>query len=202
MAFSDLPQHGGDLAAIAGRFQFQVIVAADEHGTDPLVGGETGPGQQSRGPGGGYRLQRLAGAEEQTVALIQDDMDGALPFLTVELGVGAPGPGGDPPVDAADIIAVLVGPDFIEIHAATAKAGAVLAVEMARRQPGLTGQQLAGLPTQTDELGKAQMDTVAASGYARRRCLSRAAPEHYGTGTRSSRRRITASVSTPSASAS
>src|SRR3546814_20493140 len=61
------------------------------------------------------------------MALLDHDEDRPLSLLMKQLGVGLLGTGGHAPVNGAHIVAGLVDPHLIEVHAASAQLGVVQA---------------------------------------------------------------------------
>src|SRR5690606_12990673 len=71
---------------------------------------------------GYHRFERHLAAEEHAAALVHGDDDRALPLFAEHLGEGLAGAGGDAPVDGADVIALLVGAELLEVDATAAHA--------------------------------------------------------------------------------
>src|SRR3546814_35263 len=92
------------------------------------------------------------------MALLDHDEDRPLSLLMKQLGVGLLGTGGHAPVNGAHIVAGLVDPHLIEIHAASAQLGVVQADQRAtlawRREQLYFTHAMAHL----DQLRKADAD--------------------------------------------
>ena len=80
------------------------------------------------------RLLRCAGAELQRQAVVEEQHDGELALLDVLLAVRLAAARGDVPVDVAHVVAELVLHHLIELAAAAAEGGAVLAAEQRVRR--------------------------------------------------------------------
>ncbi len=74
-----------------------------------------------------FRLR--AGAELQADGVLEEQQQRNLALLDKFLAVGLAKAGGDVPVDVADVVAVGVLDDLVELHAAAAERRAVLAAE-------------------------------------------------------------------------
>ena len=130
----------------------------------------------------GQRLSKAGGSR-----LIHHQHDGQLPLFRERLDVGTGQPGRHVPVDCAEVVTVLVGPDLGELHPLPSEYGAVLAGKQGTHQP--PGAELDGF----DLLQDFGSDRIAGHELG---------AGSYGTLTAPSTRVTTSSVVTSSASAS
>ena len=81
------------------------------------------PGEQGARFRGEYRLQTPDAAKEHTLRLVDDDQRRPFAFFAEHLGVRSRAARGDPPIDAADVVAGLVQAYFGEVDATSPVAG-------------------------------------------------------------------------------
>src|SRR5262249_17710414 len=96
---------------------------------DAIVVADGGEGEDGGQLSGDLALAVAAGAEGEAAGDVHGEQDGAFAFLDVAFDEGLAHAGGDVPVDAAHVVAGLVGADLLEGHAGAAEDGVVVAAE-------------------------------------------------------------------------
>ncbi|MCY1423219.1 hypothetical protein D9M71_389270 [compost metagenome] len=158
----------------APRFDFVVLVVAEHQAADAVVVAQGGPADQRRGLGGEHRFEHQSRAEEQALALFDENVDRPLALLMEEFGMRLLGACGHAPVDVAHIVAGLVDPYLVEVDSAATQ----LRVVQPHQRAALAGpgEQLhfAHTMTHLDQLGEADTDSgrgqqAIGHGFRRRR---------------------------------
>ncbi len=116
--FVEIPQ--GRLPAEA-RFQFPVHRVAEDEPAETIAAVMRRPGQQCGRTARIDRLEAPAGCEMHVGSQVDHDQHGALALLPEKLGVRGRAARGHAPVDGARVVTGLIGPRFIELHAAATK---------------------------------------------------------------------------------
>src|SRR5690625_2052478 len=103
-----------------------------------------------------YRFETALTAEKHRGALIQHHKSRALPLLTKYFRVGDLGAGGHAPINGTHIVSRLVATHLFKLHAATTKARAYTAAELAAGRGASGEAQVPG--------GKAKLKQAAQVG--------------------------------------
>ena len=112
-------------AAPESRLQLTMRRIAKNQSTQPVTPMVSGPCDQRGGPAGIDRFETPPGRDVHVRAQIHGDEHGTFALLAEQLRVCGRAARRDAPVNAARVIAGLVGPRLIELHAAAAETGHV-----------------------------------------------------------------------------
>ena len=166
----------------------------EEDGAHPVTACRR-EGEEARHLGDEVVHRHHPGPETRRGRKIDEQQDGEVALFAISLDVELTGARGDVPVDGADVIAIAVLPNLLELEAETPEGALVLT-----REPGLHG--LAGADLQTahlgPEFGAGLVHRVHRAWTAE---IGGQSPSQ-GTSTASNIRSTTSSTLTPSASAS
>ncbi|MNH14852.1 hypothetical protein D3C79_744530 [compost metagenome] len=102
----------------ASWLDFIMLVVAEHQAADAVVVAQRGPADQGRCLGSKHRFEHQAGAEEQPLALLDENEDRSLTFFVEQLGMWLLCACCHPPVDIAHIVASLVDPHLVEVDPA------------------------------------------------------------------------------------
>jgi hypothetical protein len=125
----DFAEDAQDSGAVATGENFVDTFVVEDERADSVALLEDAPGGEGGGFGGDYRLHGDAAAEKHVHALIHDEEGGAVALFGVHADEGPAHPGGDVPIDYANVVTEDVVAKLFEIQAATAHARAATACE-------------------------------------------------------------------------